>query len=168
MGLGEETANLLDAAFEGQEPQEETPEAPEARLVYANVYEFVSQWLRFMYRRNVNGKSAYWNATWWNSQEAESRLTELWRTWEYYRQDPIGMAFWWRDFCDPTMSVLLSEDGPFKATWDEDRDRSNGKEPLACAPAPEGMFRDERADGRMPPTKLTGTDPVDARSRVLS
>jgi hypothetical protein len=166
--MEDDLSSLLDDAFTSLQDEEQEDTEDPARLVYANVYEFVSKWLRFMYRRNVNGKSSYWNANWWQSQEAESRLTELWRTWEYYRQDPIGMAFWWRDFCDPTMAVLLSENGPFKATWDEERDRSNGREPLACAPAPQGLFRDERNDGPVKPSRLSGTDPVDARSRALS
>jgi hypothetical protein len=173
--MASELADLLDASFRSLEGQDEADQqsaeddsTQEPQLVYGNVYEFVSQWLRYMYRRDINGKSAYWKANWWECKEAESRLTELWRTWEYFRQDPIGMAIWWRDYCDPAMAVLLSEDGPLKSGWESARDRTYGDKPLACAPAPDGMFRDERGDGRPLVSKLSGSVPADVRSRALS
>jgi hypothetical protein len=50
------------------------------------------------------------------------------------------MSVWLRDHTDYHMGVLLSPDGPFKKSQDENRDG----EPLPYTPPPVGMFLDVR------------------------
>jgi len=93
---------------------------------FGSADEFVRKQLIGTYRRRVmaqgSGAGLRWKAAWWESKEAQQRIEALWRAWEAARADPkAGMSAWWINHCDPHMSVLLSPDGPFADSTDENR-----------------------------------------------
>ncbi len=46
--------------------------------------------------------------------EAVGRLETLWKAFEHLSHDPtLGAAIWWRDYTDPTMTVLTISNEPF-------------------------------------------------------
>ncbi|WP_454778738.1 DUF4913 domain-containing protein [Georgenia muralis] len=137
----DEAEELIDARAD--EPGgDEAAEPEEPALYYGSVDEFVREYLRHLYRRRVGpNTSAKWAAEWWRHPEAIVRLEALWRAWEHLRLEPTtGMSVWLRDHADYHMGVLLSPDGPFKKSQDENRDG----EPLPYTPPPAGMFPDMR------------------------
>lgn len=91
-----------------------------AEPVYGSLAEWVALWLAQVVERRVRTSEGgadtrsplRWCASWWRHPEVVDRLTGLWHTWEAARQDPTGMAAWWRDFFDPCWSVLTHELGP--------------------------------------------------------
>ncbi|MEV0293953.1 DUF4913 domain-containing protein [Nocardia sp. NPDC050710] len=85
-------------------------------LVYANVVEFVENYLSLVYRRQVNDLSdTVWCPEWWKHAEAVARLDALWRAWEYYRLDGrTGLSVWFLDHADPHIRSLIDQRGPFK------------------------------------------------------
>ena len=90
--------------------------AVEAGTHYADVYEFVHEFLIHIYARHVSRQNTHfrWCPHWYLHPEAVSRLDALWKAFERLRQDPtIGPATWWRDYTDPTMLALTAPDGPF-------------------------------------------------------
>lgn len=83
---------------------------------YADVYEFVHEFLIHIYARRVSRQNSRfrWCAQWYLHPEAVSRLEALWKAFEHLRQDPtLGPATWWRDYTDPTMLALTASDGTF-------------------------------------------------------
>jgi hypothetical protein len=109
-------ASALDAVT----PVEPEPAEPTANL-YDSVYEFVPMFLAKVYAREIGRQinTFRWCSTWWEHAEAVSRLEALWKSFEVLRLDPgTGAAVWWRDFADPTMSMLCSPEGPFKQCSD--------------------------------------------------
>lgn len=133
--------------------QEEAKAAPE--LYYANVDEFVRDFLRYVYRRPIDGRYVFWSPEWWRHDEALNRLEAMWRAWEHLRLDPAtGNSVWWRDHADPHMRVLLSPAGPFRRETDV---ATLDGEPLPYTAPPPGLFRDERATAaEATPPKLPG------------
>ncbi|GEM_PF-477623 len=110
-------------------------------LYYGSVDEFVREYLRFVYRRRVDGRHRCWAWEWWRYEEAIIRLEALWRAWEHLRLDPsIGMSVWWRDHADHHMTVLMDPDGPFADAIDGETNTCKRGEPLPYVPPPEGMF----------------------------
>lgn len=108
----------------------EDVEPPE--LVYADVAEFVREWLAVHYARSTDGGSNAWCADWRLHPEAVSRLTALWLAYEHLHGQPgTGLSVFWRDHADPCMARLLSPDGTFARC-----SRGHGSrqpEPLPCA-----------------------------------
>jgi len=99
------------AAAEG-----DTDDAAEAGTRYADVYEFVHEFLVHIYARRVSRQNTRfrWCPQWYLHPEAVSRLEALWKAFEHLRHDPtLGPATWWRDYTDPTMTTLTAPDGPF-------------------------------------------------------
>jgi hypothetical protein len=79
---------------------------------FPNVAVFVKHWLLPTYRRNPS--KHVWDPRWWEYPEAATRLEALWRSFEFLRlEGPTGMAVFFRDYMDPTMRELTSENGPF-------------------------------------------------------
>lgn len=116
-------------------------------LYYGSVDEFLSDYLRHVYKRRVDGRSRVWAAEWWRYEEAVVRLEALWRSWEALRLDPsTGMSEWLRDHADYHMGVLLDPDGPF-AGADSEADTCRRGDPLPYAEPPAGMFADARTRG---------------------
>jgi hypothetical protein len=98
----------------------------EPTTYYGSADEFVRKQLIGTYRRRVirqgSGGGLRWKAAWWESKEAQQRIEALRRAWEAARADEkAGMSIWWINHCDPNMSVLLSQDGPFADSTDENR-----------------------------------------------
>lgn len=127
------------------EPAQVTePESP--ALHYGSTDEFVREYLRYVYRRAINGRSRIWAAAWWQYDEAVIRLEALWRAWEHLRLDPAtGMSIWWRDHADHHMPILMDPDGPFAgADANADANRSPKGAPLPYLQPPKGLFLDVR------------------------
>lgn len=115
----------------------------ERTLHFANVDEFVREYLRFMYRRAVGRGGRVWAADWWRYDEAITRLEALWRAWEHLRvEDPAtGISIWFRDHADHHMNILMDPDGPFAAADPNNAENQAAKgEPLPYKPPPAEMF----------------------------
>ncbi|MDN6301726.1 MAG: DUF4913 domain-containing protein [Brevibacterium aurantiacum] len=86
-------------------------EAEDIELWYPNVDRFLHEFLLPSWRHTPGAK---WCRKWYLHAEAVSRLDALWRAYEAMRVgDPTGMAVWWRDYADPIMAALTSENGTF-------------------------------------------------------
>ena len=135
----------------GSEEASEPEQEQEPQLVYPNVHEWVRGWLRFSYKRRIDGKTTFWYARWWQVDEALMRLEALWRAWEHLRLDPgTGMSTWWRDHADHHMPALMAADGPFRGLEDGDSAENTCKrqEPLPHIDAPGWLFpRPEEKEG---------------------
>lgn len=100
----------------------EPPTAPEApaspKFKYANVYEWVEQWLSRMIRREMNplaGAGLSWDHRWWAYPEVVARLAAVHYAWEEARtsKDLSAMSSWWLNHLDPHLRVIFdSEHGP--------------------------------------------------------
>jgi len=114
------------------------------RLFFANLDEFVRDFVRLVFRRGVGetGRAEYrWSARWWESAEAVIRLEAMWRSWEQARLDPTtGISTWLRDHADYHMTVLTSPNGPFA----QSKDTANYDEPLPYQAPPADLFPDAR------------------------
>ncbi|MBG6240196.1 cytochrome P450 [Mycetocola sp. CAN_C7] len=133
-------SNLDDFRDEDDSPEEPNPE-PE--LFYGSADEFVRERLRFMYSRRVGGGNASfrWSARWWEHPEALARIDALWRAWEHLRLDgATGSSTWWIEHADHHMPILMSPDGPFAKSEDQNRPG----DPLPYEAPPEGLFPDMR------------------------
>lgn len=133
---------------DGDEPEADDGdgEEPAPELVYGSVDEFLREYLRYTYRRRIDGKQRVWAACWWQYDEAVIRLEALWRSWEHLRLDAAtGMSVWWRDHADHHMAVLMDPQGPFQAvkSMDDENQCEKGK-PLPYKRPPEGLFPDVR------------------------
>lgn len=120
-------------------------------MQYANVVDFVENYLSVIYRRQVTDLSdTVWCPEWWQHAEAIARLDALWRAWEHYRQDgATGLSVWFLDHADPHMAKLFDPKGPFKYC----SVRNGHKDMLSPLPtkAPQnGMFSDPTM-GNFPP-----------------
>jgi hypothetical protein len=72
----------------------------------------------------------------------------MWRSWEAARIDPTGMSAWWTSVADPNMAQLLSANGPFSVSEDQNRKG----QPLPYTAPPAGMFStDHQTDHDFPP-----------------
>ena len=111
-------------------------------MFFGSVDEFVRERLRYTYSRRVGPQGPNrWAAEWWRYPEAISRLDALWRSWEALRLEPtFGMSVWWRDHADHHMPMLMSPEGPFA----DSRDENKGGDPLPPTAPPTGMFVDVR------------------------
>ena len=142
--LGAEMRALM---HESAHPDAQTSprEDEEARVYFANVWDFVYRWLRHMYKRPTGPTLPFrWDSDWFRCPEVVSRLTEIWRVWEMARVDSGSMmAVWWRDFCDPAMDRIMNPDGPFRSS----AEKTGQGEPLGCNRPPDGQFIDERTGG---------------------
>lgn len=102
-------------------PPDEQPDAApadEQATHYADVYEFVNQFLVVIYARRVSHQTSHfrWCPHWYEHPEAVARLEGLWKAFEHLRHDPhLGASTWWRDHADPTMTALTDPTGPFSA-----------------------------------------------------
>lgn len=93
----------------GDDATEYENDQEELETFFANVYEFVEQWVLPRYLRNPG--TVRWDPNWFENIEALDRLEAMWRAWEYYRLEGMtGMAVFWRDQFDPTMRELTDPD----------------------------------------------------------
>ena len=113
-------------------------------LAYPTVEAWVSDYLAPNYPRDVTepGSHHHWCREWWKHSEALDRLDALWRAWETLRRDPtIGPATWWTTYADPTMTTLMSPDGPFSRCRRSEHARPDTLvPPLPVTAAPVGLF----------------------------
>lgn len=82
---------------------------------FANVVDWVEQWLAPNLERRVDRKGtsqgAAWCASWWAHTEARRRITGLWREWEVaFATD--AFTDWWGVF-DEHWKAITASDGPF-------------------------------------------------------
>ncbi|PPG79286.1 hypothetical protein C5D04_10130 [Rathayibacter sp. AY1D2] len=119
-------------------------EEPGAERVYGSVDEWLRKYWRFSYRRRVSAKgpaTGRWKAEWWNSDEAVQRLETLWLSWEDARREPgLPLSAWWLNHAGPHMAVLLSHDGPFAGSTDE----NEPGEALPYSRPPDHLFPPDR------------------------
>ena len=119
-------------------------EGTEPAYRFGSVNEFLRDYLRFTYRRRIDGQHRCWAARWWEYDEAVVRLDALWRSWEYLTQDETtGLSVWLRDHADHHMAVLMDPDGPF-ATATGEADKCRRGDPLPYLSPPDGLFPDVR------------------------
>lgn len=124
---------------------DEAPEEAEPTR-FVDVDDFVRNHLRYLYVRQVGTHSSnlHWCTKWWAVPEAVHRLHGLWRAWESLSVDEeLGLAMWFRDFCDPGMRELIAPDGPFQGVPKSWLATDQPGEPWTCEPAPRGVV--ERA-----------------------
>lgn len=112
---------VLNPAVGGGDQQEQAEEAEEEaeepQTYYADVVDFVDNYLGVNYRRDVHDYDPpmRWCPEWIRHGEAKSRLSALWLAFEHLRQgEHLEQVKFWRDCVDPTMDRLLSTNGPFK------------------------------------------------------
>ncbi len=128
----------------GGDPAGQGAGDPGPQLMYPTVEAWVTDFLTHSYARDVTepGTHHHWCSQWWKHSEALDRLDGLWRAWEALRRDPTtGPITWWINYADPTMTILLSRDGPFARCR---RTQHAGPEalvpPLPLVEAPSGLF----------------------------
>jgi hypothetical protein len=112
---------LVDQEHDHGEDAEQDEHQDEPENLYPDVAAFVEGFLVTVYARPVNAQKNdfRWCTRWWEHAEAVSRLEALWKAFETLRQDPgTGAAVWWRDYADPTMNALCSNEGAFKQCSD--------------------------------------------------
>lgn len=121
-------------------PQNAANDAP--ALYFGSTDEFVREYLIHVYKRRIDGRTAFWSPRWWAFAEAVARLEALWRAWEHLRLDPAtGPSVWWRDHADPHMRALMDITGPFSK---ENKVTTTVLDPLPYEAPPEGLFPDVR------------------------
>ncbi len=103
---------------------------------YPSLDEWVRGWLRYNYRRWIDGNQLVWARDWWAYPEAKSRLSGLWLAWEASRNEPGAMVQWWIRWADPTMRMLTDPQGPLGAAALDEKNQSKRTEPLKCDPDP--------------------------------
>jgi hypothetical protein len=121
-----------------------SPRGDAVQLLYANVAQFVDEYLRHVVERRIavgSGSGVFWCPRWWAHPEALSRVYALWRAWEALRitDEAFGMSLWWRDHLDPHLAQLTSEDGPFgrcQPACDGRAARHHDPKPLPTEPMP--------------------------------
>lgn len=129
------------------EPSVNEPEGdetdPPPGPYFANVYEFVHEFLVKLYAKTVReGQSGFrWCAQWYFHTEAVARLEALWKAFEALRLDPgTGASTWWRDHADPCMAALTADTGPFTRCGPESH---HAPPPLPAADPPDWLLRTE-------------------------
>lgn len=112
------------------------------QLFYANVEEFVVEWVAVVHARHMLDSEKRWCKHWALHPEAVALLDALWRAWEVNRLDAgTAMAGWWVNVFYPAMDRLMAPRGTFELCMKGDhRDPPE----LPTEPAPAGMFVDER------------------------
>ncbi len=84
-----------------------------AEPVFSRVEDWLGGYFRPMFRRPL-GREFCWCPRWWAHDEARSRLTALWRSWEAMRLEPTtGESDWYAAHLDHHLPILLSARGPF-------------------------------------------------------
>ncbi|WP_104293330.1 DUF4913 domain-containing protein [Clavibacter michiganensis] len=118
--MTDQPAEWDDPAAEIHDSDAPASSDPDAReLAFANVYEFVDEWLLPRYRRKPG--LTQWDPRWFENLEALDRLEALWRSFEYMRyQGMTGMQVFWTDHHGPTMRELTHPDGVFWYLTDYD------------------------------------------------
>jgi hypothetical protein len=113
------------------------PELFEPANYYANVYEFVADFLAPTFAHDVTDQDTSWRwcSRWFHHTEAVARLEGLWKAWEVLRQDSgTGASVWFRDHADPCIAALTAPQGPF-ARCSDTTHRLPKPLPLALLPA---------------------------------
>lgn len=123
----------------GMDTFEDEPEEEQARPVFTDAQEWVTQWFLPHFRRNP--KTFRWDPQWWRHEEAGTVLEAMWGSWEGVRAtgDPAGMAAWFRDVFYPLTDRLTAEHGPFWK-YNEALDRTEVPDVWPATPAPDGWF----------------------------
>jgi hypothetical protein len=122
--------------------QDEESAGFSTELYHPNVYDFFTDRLAYLVPLPPAESGLAWCAEWFRHAQALSRLDAVWRAWEHLRLEPaLGIANWWTHYVDPHMRALMDPvAGPFARC----RNGHENSEPLPSAPAPEGLFSDQR------------------------
>ncbi|WP_159796681.1 DUF4913 domain-containing protein [Puerhibacterium puerhi] len=127
------TAEFVDVDVDLDEVNDPTP-----RTYYANVAEWVEQWLLPHWKRNP--KQGKWDPRWWEYAEVIARLEALWQSWEFLRHEGMtGMTVFFRDYLGPEMREITAPDGPFWKLSDVQERELPQQWPAEAPPA--GLFR---------------------------
>jgi hypothetical protein len=106
--------------------------------VFDRVEDWVEEYFLPVFRRPLGGMYR-WCPRWWAHQEAISRLTALWRSWEVMRLEPAtGISDWYGAHLDHHLPILLGPDGPFCQC-----SKDGGHLELAPFPADPGLLDDD-------------------------
>lgn len=127
---------------EPEQPTEEQKEKEEPKYAFPDLPHFVSHLTKLFPRQW--GNDVQWCCEWWLHEEGVFILDLLWRSWEHYRLEDMGMMTW-AERAYPMYDKLLSTKGPF-AGCEYGR---NGQRPLhspsnkrlPIKQAPTGMFK---------------------------
>jgi hypothetical protein len=129
-------AELLTRQNQEQESAQASTD-DEIELYYPNVEAWVTEEFTSIYAKAVGGDFR-WCPRWWEHTEAYLRFEALWRAWERLRLDPaFGMAHWYRDYFDISLSMIVGPRGPFSRCSPE---RHEPIRQLPVVPAPEGYW----------------------------
>ena len=81
--------------------------------VYTSLGDWVTDHFLPVFRRTLGGEYR-WCCQWWQHDEAVSRLTSLWHSWEVLRLRPgTGISAWYREHLDHQLPILMGARGPF-------------------------------------------------------
>lgn len=106
--------------------------------IYPDAGAWFIDYFRWLYMRRVGSRGSHrWSAQWWDRPEGRIRIEALWLAWEHARMEPAGISDWLLHHADPHMAVLMSPEGPFARSKDE----NDEGEPLPHEPYPEGTFK---------------------------
>ncbi|CAM4050505.1 DUF4913 domain-containing protein [Corynebacterium belfantii] len=89
--------------------------APPLQPQFANVIEFVDQFIAVMYPSVGSVRTPNWTPRWWEHPQAVLRLTALWHRFEYLRasEPATYMETFLRVHADYHMGKLMETDGVF-------------------------------------------------------
>ncbi|GCD96918.1 DUF4913 domain-containing protein [Embleya hyalina] len=114
----------------------------EEPIFFTSLEEFVTVFFAPLIRRRLNRAVALWCPEWWAHPEAVSRLSSMWRSFEYLRNDvSLGMSVWWTQHADPHLRLMMDPDyGPFALCDPRDGHNSTPLPPLPLVAVPEGLL----------------------------
>jgi hypothetical protein len=154
---GLERSRSLAAVSAGVWPQQ-TRQLP----VFDRLEDWVEDFLRPLYERDLRKLSKTWCAKWWLHPEAYMVLDAMWRAWEYYRHIPgTGLGVWISDYWLKFLPVLTDPDGPFHGCRPDQHDadrESKGIPESTVMPSMGKLERLYEANGRaLQLARLKGT-----------
>ena len=110
--VGDEEVTGADEGEEEAEPEQQR------ETFYANVVDFVENYVAHIYRREVAGQTTpkvKWCPEWWLHGEVKARFHALWMAFETLRMGTkLEQSLFWINHFDPMMDRILSTEGPFK------------------------------------------------------
>lgn len=100
-----------------EDSEEVAAEPAPPETCYANVADFVENYVAVIYRRDVTAHSGKmrWCPQWWLHGEVKSRFAALWMAFEKLRLGKgLEQSQFWLQHFDPMMVRIFDSEGPFK------------------------------------------------------